>query len=100
MKCDVCGKTCLTAQYIWAVSRDTFKQPAIVVKGVVVACQGPACAGRVCDDIDKLCDDSEADGRRWALMDCAAVPSSYKRLLKDYDWSGAGIVPPPKALVS
>lgn len=100
MKCDVCGKTCLTAQYIWAVSLDTTKRPAPVVKGVVVACQGPDCAGRAINSIDRLRDNARADGQRWALMDCAAVPSSHKRLLKDYDWSGDGIVPPPKALVS
>lgn len=100
MRCDVCGKTCLTAQYVWAVSADTKTNPVPVVKGVVVACQGPDCAGQVCNDIDRLCDAAKANGQRWVLMDCAAVPSSYKRLLKDYDWRGDGIVLPPKALVS
>lgn len=96
MKCDVCGKTCDNPQYVWAVSRDSWVKPACVMIGVVIACQGPDCAGLVCDAIDRRCDAAGAQGRRWALMDCAAVASSRKRLISDYDWSGDGIVPPPE----
>jgi len=89
MICQHCHKQAREPQYIWAIDVGSPKCRA-VVKGAIVACQGPECAGNVLDAVDAICDKAKRDGKRWMLMDCAATKANRTRLMQNYDWTTNG----------
>ena len=93
MKCCVCQCDALNPQYVWLIDTQS-KGCKTVIEGVFVACQGPDCAGHVCESLDRKADVARQTGHKWMLMDCAATPAQSERLLRNYDWTGANIKAP------